>query len=160
MRGARVLITQEPRGKKFEGIVAGTPYPGTILEVNATAVDSMGRHTWGLYNPGGDGQRPIGPYAVLLERGEGYNWETIYVSGDQCFLYIPLPGDEMNLLWSEAGTGTGDAVAVADKAIVDDGTGLLIDTTGSVESEPFIAMEAVTDVVATGTMVWVMATGH
>ena len=160
MRGNRVLITAEPRGRFIEGIVDGTPYPGTIMEVSAVAVDAMGRHTWGVYNPGGDGQMPIGPYAVLLERGEGYNYTTIYVSGYPCFLYVPLPGDELNLLWSEAGTGTGDAVAVGDKAEVDDGTGLLIDTTSTPESEPYIAMEAVSDVVATGTMVWCMATGH
>ena len=74
-------------------------------------------------------------------------------------MYVPLPGDELNLRWSEAGTGTGDAVAVGDLAMVDDGSGLLVDTS-SPEVEPFMAMEAVTDVTATGTLVWCMATGY
>lgn len=161
MKGSAVVISEEPRGRFVEGVVEGTPLPGTIMQRKAaTAVDNNGRHTWVVYNRDADGDRPAGAIAVLLERGEGYTYETAYTTGHQCFLYIPLPGDELNVLWSAAGTGTGDSVAVGDLAIVDDGTGLLVATTGSPQNEPFVAMEAVTDVVAAGTMTWVEYTGN
>jgi len=161
MKGTRVLITEEPRGRFVEGVVSGTPAPGTIMQIKAaTAMDGNGRHTWEAYNRDADGNRPQGPLAVLLERGEGYDYETAYATGYQCFLYIPLPGDEMNLLWSTAGTGESDSVAVGDLAIVDDGTGYLVATTGTPESEPFMAMEALTDTTATGTMCWCIFTGY
>lgn len=160
MRGSTVVITENPRGRFIEGVVSGTPKPGTIMQLTTTAVDGNGRHTWVVFNRDADGNRPAGPLAVLLERGEGYTYDTAYTDGDQCFLYIPLPGDELNLLWSTAGTGASDATAVGDIAIVDDGTGLLVATTGSPEIEPFVAMEVVSDTVAAGTMVWVMFSGY
>jgi hypothetical protein len=96
--------------------------------------------------------------AVLLERGEGYDYETAYETGGQAFLYIPLPGDEMNLLWTTAGTGTGDSLTVGQIGSVEDGTGFIVDTTG--ETEPFMAMEALADTTATGTLAWVIYSGY
>ena len=159
-RGNRIVLSENPRGRFLEGTITGTPLPGTIMQLDTTAVDGNGRHTWVVFNRDDDGDRPVGPLAVLTEKGEGFDFDTAYVTGDRGFLYVPLPGDELNLRWSEAGTGTGDAVAVGDLAIVDDGTGLLVDTTGTPQSEPFVAMEAVTDVTSTGTLVWCMATGY
>ena len=167
MRGSRVLISENPRGRFLEGIVDGTPKPGTLMQVAATAVDGNGRHTWGVYDRDADGDNPAGPLAVLLERGEGYtpftgsgasrvnDGGTAYVAGDVCFLYCPLPGDETNLLWATSGTSTGDSLTVAQIGMPEDGTGFILDTTG-VECEPVIAMEALSDTVAGGTMVWCM----
>jgi len=159
MKGSKVLITEEPRGRIKAGIISGALLPGTIVQ-QTTAPDGNSLATWGVYNRSADGNRPAGPIAVLLERGEGYTYATAYTSGYHCEVYIPLPGDELNVLWSASGTGTGDSVAFGDLAIVDDGTGLLVDTTGTPESEPFMAMEAVSDVVSAGTMVWSMFTGY
>lgn len=160
-RGNKIVITENPRGKFFEGTITGTPLPGTVMQLSTgVAVDGNGRHTWIVYQPGTDGDRPVGPLAVALEKGEGNDFDQAYVTGDRGFLYVPLAGDEMNMRWSAAGTGAADATTVGLLAIVDTGTGLLVDTTGSVESEPFAAMEAVTDVVATGTLVWCIATGY
>ena len=167
MRGNTILITENPRGRTLQGIVDGTPKPGNIMQVMAVAVDANGNHTWGVYDRSADGDNPAGPLAVLLERGEGYapftisagdrtnDGGTAYTAGDQCMLYCPLPGDELNVLWATSGTGTGDALAVAQIGMPEDGTGYIIDTTG-VECEPVIAMEALTDTVATGTLTWVM----
>jgi len=160
MKGSKVLITEEPRGRIKAGIVSGALLPGTIVQKTAVAADGNGLHTWGVYDRAADGERPAGAYAILLERGEGYTYATAYTTGDHCEVYIPLSGDEVNVLWSASGTGTGDSVAVGDLAIVEDGTGLLIDTTGTPESEPFASCEVVTDVVAAGTMVWSEYTGH
>jgi len=160
-RGNKILITENPRGKFFEGIITGTPLPGTVMQLETgTAVDGNGVHTWVVYQPGTDGDRPVGPIAVALEKGEGFDNTTAYVTGDRGFLYVPLPGDELNMRWSAAGTGAADAVTVGLLAVVDTGTGLLVDTTGSPQTEPFVAMEAVDDVTATGTLVWCMATGY
>lgn len=160
MHGNKINITENPRGRFIGGVVSGTPLPGTIMQIEAgTAVNGNGDHTWVVFNRDADGDRPLGPLAVLLERGEGYDYETAYETGGQAFLYIPLPGDELNVLWSAAGTGTGDAVTVGLLGIVDDGTGLLVTTTGSPQTEPFMAMEAVSDVTATGTLTWVIFSG-
>jgi hypothetical protein len=167
MRGNKIVISDEPKGRFIEGIVDGTPKPGTWMQVSAVAVDGNGRHTWGVYDRNADGDNPAGPLAILCERGEGYapftvtagvrtnDGGTAYVSGDQCFLYIPLPGDELNVLWATTGTGTGDALALAQIGMPEDGTGLTIDTTG-VECEPVVTMEAITDTVAAGTLAWVI----
>ena len=159
-RRNKIVITEEPRGRFIEGVISGTPLPGTIMQIQAgTAVDGNGHHTFVVYNRDADGNRPQGPHFVLREPGSGRNFDTAYITGSLGFMYVPLPGDELNLRWSEAGTGTGDAVAVGDLAMVDDGSGLLVDTS-SPEVEPFMAMEAKSDVVATGTLVWCMATGY
>lgn len=170
MRGNAILITEDPRGKFLSGVIDGTPRPGMIMQVQATAVNSNGHHTWGVYDRDADGDNPAGPLAVLLEKGEGvapfsYDSSTppvrtndggdAYAAGDVATFYCPLPGDQLNVLWATSGTGTGDALAVAQIGMPEDGTGLIIDTTG-VECEPVIAMEALTDTVAAGTLTWVM----
>ena len=163
MKGSQVVITGEPKGRFFEGVLntSGTPKPGTIMQIKAaTSIDGNGHFTFTEYNRGADGDRPAGPLFVLLEKGEGYSYDTAYADGDWCQVYCPLPGDELNLLWSTAGTGTGDSVAVGDLAIVDDGTGLLVATTGTPETEPFVACEALTDTESTGTMCHCMFTGY
>lgn len=172
MRGNAILITEDPRGRRKEGVIDGTPKPGTLMQVMAVAVDANGHHTWGVYDRDADGDNPAGPLAVLLEKGEGIAPFTIsgssggtrtrtndggaaYAAGDVCSLYCPLPGDELNVLWATSGTGTGDSLTVGQIGMPEDGTGYIIDTTG-VECEPVIAMEALSDTVAAGTLTWVM----
>ena len=157
MKGTRVLITGEPKGRFIEGIVSGTPSPGTLMEVVAATEPVQGDYTWQVYQPGTDGEQRL--MAVLLERGEGYNYETAYTTAYKCFLYIPLPGDEINMLVRAAGTATSDSQAIGDIYIADTGTGLLVATTGTPESECFVCMETVSDVVTGGTMVHCMFTG-
>lgn len=160
MRGNQIVISQDPRGRFIGGVVSGTPLPGTIMQIVAgTAVDGNGDHTWAAFNRDADGDRPLGPLAVLLAKGEGFDTSVAYEDGHQANLYIPLPGDELNVRWATSGTGTGDALTVGQIGIVEDGTGLVIDTTGSPQTEPFTAMEAVDDTVAAGTLVWVSYSG-
>ena len=158
MLGNKVNITGTPIGHGFEGIVSGTPKPGTVMQLAAATEPVQGDYTWEVFNADADGDRRL--IAILLERGEGYTWETAYETGHKAFLYIPLPGDEFNMLVRAAGTATSDAQAIGDLYIVDDATGLLVATTGDPESEPFVCMETLTDVVTAGTMVHVMYTGH
>ena len=158
MLGSKVLITGEPKGRFMNGICSGTPKPGTVMQL-ANAVEPVaGRFTWEVFDQAADGDRPSGPIAVLLEKGEGYTYATALEDGYHCQVYIPLPGDEFNMLVAAASTGTGDAMAIGDKLMVEDGTGLLI-ASSSPECEPFTVMETLSDVVAAGTMTRVIFTG-
>lgn len=163
MKGNQILVSAPIEGRMQEGILdtTGTPKPGTVVQKKAgTAPDGNGHFIWTEFNRDADGNRPAGALGVLLEKGEGYSYADAYADGDHCFVYLPLPGDQLNMLWSAAGTGASDAIDELDLGIVDDGTGLLVATTGSPEIEPFAALEAVADVVATGTLVWSEFTGY
>jgi len=157
--GNEIIITADPRGVFLEGIVYGTPLPGSCMQIKSGTAAVGGRLTYEAFDAGLDGDRRL--IAVLLaDSKRGGTADTALVSGDRCELYCPIAGEELNMRVSAAGTGTGDSVAVADLLIVNDGDGLLIATTGTPESEPFIAIEAITDVVSTGTLVACIYTGH
>lgn len=143
--GNRIVVQPDPRGHYEWGYVTGTPKPGTILQIDGTVARSNGKNTWVVYNRDADGNRPAGPFAVLVEDLHfGRDADTAITSGDFCKMYIPLPGDELNLLFGNA-SGTADDVAVGGLLIVDDGTGKVVPTTGSPETEIAVALEAIVD---------------
>lgn len=156
-QGNNIVVTGEPRGRFLECTVSGTPKPGTaMLPVAATAAVS-GRFTWAVYTPGTDGEQRM--VAVLLsDRLQGKLATDAYVTGTRGFLYIPLPGDELNMLKGDV-AGTADDFAIADPLMLDTGTGKVIATTGSPESEAFMCMETVTDPTA-DVLVFCMFTGY
>ncbi|MCK9570500.1 hypothetical protein M0R72_16250 [Candidatus Pacearchaeota archaeon] len=160
-KGNCIVVEANPRGKFCEGIVSGTPYPGTIMQIKAATEPVGGRFTYEAYNRDADGNRPQGPLYVLCEdKLQGKAATAAYADGDRCFLYCPLAGDELNVLVSAAGTSTGDSQAIGGLLIVNDGDGTCVATTGSPESEPFVVMETTSDVVAAGTLTWVRHTGY
>jgi hypothetical protein len=160
-KGNCIVVESNPRGKFCEGIVSGTPYPGTIMQIKAATEPVGGRFTYEAYNRDADGNRPQGPLYILREDMlQGKAATAAYADGDRCFLYCPLAGDELNVLVSAAGTSTGDSKAIGDLLIVNDGDGTCVSTTGGPESEPFVVMETVADVTSTGTLVWVRYTGY
>lgn len=156
MKGSTILALTNARGVFKEGIIYGTPKPGTMMQIKATALVN-GVATFEVYAPGTDGeQRPV---LILLENKiEGKIYSDAYVSGTRGFLYIPAPGEELNVLVADV-SGTADDHAVGGMLIADTGTGKFINTTGSPESEPFQLLEAATDPVAEAWM-HVMATGQ
>lgn len=84
-----------------------------------------------------DGERNLVMVAVednLL----GKTVDDSYAAGSTCRVYIPQPGDELLILVSD----TQDAIVIGDKYINDVSTGEWIETTGTVEMEPFEAIEA------------------
>lgn len=160
-RGNEIIVTANPKGNFLEGIIASgeTPKPGTILQIDPTVALAGGRHTFKLYNRDADGNRPAGPFAVLLpDHLQGKIATTAYAAGDHCFLYCPLPGDELNLLFNNV-SGTADDVALGDLFIVDDSTGKIMVTTGSPETEVAVALEALTDPTADA-LLWVIWSGY
>lgn len=160
-RGNEIIVTANPKGNFLEGYIATgeTPKPGTVLQIDPTVALKNGRHTWKIYNRDADGNRPVGPLAVLLpDHLQGKTATDAYAASTRCFLYCPLPGDELNMLLLDI-AGTGDDHSAGELLIVDDGTGKLIATTGSPECEPFVLLEDVTDPEA-DTLAWVMYSGY
>lgn len=161
MKGNEILISAEPNGRFLEGIVYGTPKPGTCMQIKAATEMVNGRFTWEVFNADADGNQRL--VAVLLPDAlQGKLYSDAYVSGTRCFLYCPLPGDELNMLVTDVDTGTSDSFAIGDLLMIDDGTGKLIDTTGSPESESFICLETYADPTSTQTDFWLhcMFTGY
>lgn len=160
-RGNCILVSA-PRGKfLWEGIIAAgeTPKPGQIVQMDPSVDLVGGRHTWKIYNADADGGRPKGPLIVLLE--DSYQGKTVsdaYAAGDRAFGYIPLPGDELNLLLGDV-AGTADDHTKGEILIVDDTTGKLVATTGTPETEVAMLLETVTDPAA-DTLAWCIWTGY
>lgn len=140
MIGNTIVISADPQGKFLEGIVSGTPKPGTVMEVSSYFFAGR-RHKWQVYQPGSDGQRRV--IAVLIEdRMQGKLYSDAYVDGTRCFMYVPQAGEELNMLIADV-AGTGDVHTAGDTMIVKSGTGKLIVTTGSPQSEPFRLEEGI-----------------
>lgn len=157
-KGNEIIVSMEPRGVFHEGYVSGTPKPGTVMQIQAgTAMDGTGRFTWEVYNAAADGDQRL--IAVLLhDKLQGKLATDAYATGDRCRLYCPLPGEELNMLVADV-SGTGDDHTVGEILMVDDGTGKLVATTGTPESEPFICLEATTDPTADA-LLWCIFTGY
>ena len=169
-RGQRILVSSNPKGVFREIKVDGTPKPGTIMTIKpGTTVDANGRFEYeaagasaGLMAADGD----MIPIAVLLGGADaevgcppGRTSADAYVDGEGGTVYFPVPGEELNILTLDI-SGTGDDyVAGTTKCIVDDGTGKIVPTTGTPESEPFIALESSTDPTA-DQLLWCLYTGQ
>lgn len=168
-----VTLTSDPKGIFLEGYLDGTPRPGVAMQLKAAGTVIGGRNTWEVYNQASDGVRAL--IAILLpdflhgqalavqdqaDLSDVGGDDSQFVTGAHIHMYCPIAGEEMNIRVAFAGTGTGDSIAIGDKFMVDDGTGLFIAVGGSEQSAPFVATEAVADVKSTGTMVRCMYTGH
>lgn len=134
-KGSCVVVSANPQGKFVEGTLkAGiTPKPGTALQIDADASQLQGRDVWELFDASTyDGAQPIGPVIILRENYLlGKTMDDAYAAEDRAFGYIPEPGDELNLRLADA-AGTVD-IAYGTGLIIDDGTGLFVETTGSPE---------------------------
>lgn len=148
MRGQRIIVSADPKGIFLDGIISGTPKPGTIMQIDVSeGIDeATGRPTYEVFNRDFDGQQ--GQMAVLLEDDlQGKTASDAYVSGTLGQLYIPLPGEELNMLVKDV-SGTADDHSLGATMMVDDGTGMLVTAYGSAESESFQLLEALTDITA------------
>ena len=147
----------DPKRKK-EVIIDGTPKPGTCLTVKAAVEPVNGRFTYEAYDRGADAERA--EVAVLLEDElQGYGVEQAYVSGTRGMIYFPQSGDMLQMLVANI-SGTGEAFAIGDYLIIDDGTGKLVATTGTPEMESFKVMETLTGGITADVLLLCMYTGH
>lgn len=157
MKGNEIIVSAQPQGRFWEGTISGTPKPGTVMQIKAATAFTNGRPTFEVYNPDADGnQRCL--FVLLPDWGQGKTATDAYADGDHGYLYVPQAGETLNMLVANI-SGTADAFAIGALFIVDDGTGKLIATTGSPESEPFLCLEAVAALTA-DTLVHCLYTGY
>lgn len=154
-----IIVSVNPRGRQFDGIIVGTPKPGVVLQIKTGTEPVGGKHSWVPYARDADGDRPRGPIAILCEdhlQGKGIT--DAYVTGTIGQLYCPLPGDEL-LMQLQDVSGTGDAHTIGEILMIDSSTGQLLITTGSPETESFVCLETIAAPTAD---VWahVMCSGH
>lgn len=140
-RGHGIIVSADPRGKFLEGRISGTPKPGTIMQIKASAgMGDDGRFTYEAYAPGTDGARAL--KAVLLPDDLQGRLETdAYADGDRGFLYVPIEGEELNILMA---VGDGTARAFGSLLTLDSGTGLAIVPVGTEAMIPFQLLETLT----------------
>lgn len=163
MLGNKIVLTPEPRGRRLEGIASGALKPGTVVQIKAGTEPNEGnRYTWEAFDKSQSGQP--GLIAVVdFDQQQGKTINDAYEDGKPVFLYVPLPGDELNMLINDqAGTGASSDFAIGDPLMVEDGTGQLIDAstgTGAYLTKPFINLETYNDMSA-DTFLHVMFTGY
>ena len=139
-KGNKILVVGG-NGRYFEALAGEAFSPGNLLQINAaTEPDGSGMYTVEEFDGAADGERA--PVIVALENNlAGKTSADAYAANDVVQCYMPLPGDELNVM-VQASAG---ALAIGDKMIFDDGTGTLIKTTGTPESEPFQVLETASD---------------
>jgi hypothetical protein len=160
-QGNKIVVSADPRGRFVEGIVktGETHYPGMVVQIDASVTLVSNKHTWKLYDRAADGDRPAGPYIVIIENYLiGKLTTDSYAAGERVFGYIPAAGDELNLLLADI-AGTGDDHTKGEILMVDDGTGKWIATTGSPQTNPAVLLETVTDPTST-TLAWCIWSGY
>jgi hypothetical protein len=149
MRGNEIIVTSEPMGMRDEGFVktGETLYPGMIVQRDPTVALQGGRHTYKIYNRDADGDHPAGAWWVVtneLLAMVGKTCSDSYAAGERVSVYCPRPGEELNLLVENL-SGTADDHTAGEILMVNDGTGKLIATTGSPETEVAQLQETITD---------------
>lgn len=155
--GNRIVASPAPLGRFEECIVVGTPKPGTVMEKIAATSPVAGTYSFepagttaasGTHGMAADGDNiAIGVLVCFADHAAcppGKSATDAYATGERGAIYWPQNGDQLNMLFQNA-AGTADDIVMGDKLIVDDGTGKLLKSTGTVESEPFIAAEAIVD---------------
>jgi hypothetical protein len=159
-RGNKIIVSANPRGVFMEGVIGAglTPYPGIVMQIQPATALVGGRHTFEIYNADADGGRPKGPIYILLEDSlQGLPATAAYAAGTRCFLYTPLPGEELNLMIGDV-AGTADDHTKGEMLIIDDTTGEFVATTGSPETECAQLLESLTDPTA-DQLAWCIWTG-
>ncbi len=163
MQGTEIIVAS-PYGRKIEGIISGTPKPGTMMQVKNTAIIN-GRPTFETYAPGvGDGApRPL--LILDIDAYQGFTYNDAYVTLTRGFVWALLPGDEVNVRKADI-SGTGSAtedVAIGQRHLIVDGTGKISSVAVGVIASPvvypFIAMEVIVDQPAE-TLIHCMVSGY
>src|SRR5258708_6667376 len=89
----------DPHGIFMEGTAGDTSKPGTQMQVQAGVAPVNGRFTYVHYQPSADGD-PRLCIVMREDQEQGFTAAGLNAAaiGQRIFLYIPHPGDEMNVL--------------------------------------------------------------
>lgn len=146
-----IVLSADPKGHFIEGTISGTPKPGTLMQVQVGTAPKNGRLTYEVYAPAaGDGS----PREVIVLREDDEQGKTVddaYVSGTRGFMYIPCPGDEIQVRRQDI-TGTGTAaedISSGERLLIVDGTGkvspVAIGVVNAAAVYPFVSLENYSD---------------
>ena len=126
MIGTQIIISTEPQGKFIEGIVSGTPKPGTFMEVVPAVARTQAGWKWRASTKTTGNPRNI---VVLLEdKLQGKIYSDAYEDATKCFLYRPTGGEIIHgLVLDVAGTGSTDIHAVGDLMAINNAGKLVAD---------------------------------
>lgn len=131
-RGTQVIVSTEPHGRFMEGIISGTPLPGTFMEMTTANITAgQGRFTWQAYSGRGgtDGAREL--ISILdADWDQGQTFSVAYVTGTRCFMYVPLAGEEFNCVVEDVGGTAANAYTIGQYLMVAGDTAKLEATSG------------------------------
>lgn len=160
MNGTKIIVSAEPRGRQFSGIVSGTPKPGTHMEI-VPATSAIGGHFTFRASTDPDGNPRV--IIVLLEDDDqGFGPSQAFVNGTPCKLYCPAMGEELNMLMRKTvGTGTLGIENVGDELEVDGASGMLqaAQAVTAGKCRPWTLLEHLGVALTVDTLVWVMFNG-
>lgn len=137
--GTEIVCQADPKGTFLEGIVSGTPKPGTWMEIVPGVAPVNGRYTWRARTA----QHGVKRLNVILREDhlQGKTASDAYVSGTRCFLYVPQEGEELNaLIQYQAGTGTSADDDIGERLEINYG-GMLQGVVTSTNDAPCILLE-------------------
>lgn len=135
MLGSEIVLASNPRGIFIEGTIDDTSTPGTAMEITPGAAFAGNQPHWRHYQPTADGDPRL--CAILLpDSDQGQLFSTAYVSGARCFLYCPLPGEQINVLVAlQPGTGSANAYTIGERLIPQHTTGqFIVESTSSFQA--------------------------
>lgn len=154
----KILLSDYCRGRKLTGVANGTIKPGMRVQIDVSeGINANGLFTFEPFDPVGTGtigNRGAAMMIVLEDAIQGRTISDAYADDELLQVYCPVVGDELLVLLDDGS----DAVAFGDM-LISRGDGTFTETTGSVESEPFQALETV-GTIAADTLVHAMYTGN
>jgi hypothetical protein len=161
MKGNEIVVNAEGKGRYVEGYLQTAAYPGTVCTILPGVNPQSGRFTYqpGLDNSAADNDpRQIAILDVDHDQG-GTNTTQYQIPAGQtqvrAFFYIPLPGDELNVLVEgEQGTGSANAFTIGERLSVRASTGLAYKQSTSANKATFMSMEHIDEVPDTATLVF------
>lgn len=150
MLGNNIVLTPKPLGRYIEGVAfTASMFPGTVLTPTTAAPDAGGRLTWQPW------QKSTGYQGLIaiadVDWLQGFTVANPgYQAGRRFPIYIPVAGDELNMLLAELAGSTGDpAVTIGDELSIQTGTGQLIKSAAGTAGgtfHQFTAFETLTTV--------------
>lgn len=131
-KGNSIILSVPANGHHVEGIAGETLRPGMACRNKAATAPVSGRYTF-------DGSATQAGIIVYNSGLLGDTNTTSFASGERVYGYIPLPGDELNVLFlaSEGAQAIGDEVGPnANGMFVAAGTGYEVLETITVGASP------------------------
>jgi len=151
-RGSLIIVSGQPQGKFKAGLLGDSSVPGTIMQVKVgLAASANGQFTWIACNTGLAGDSVV-PSVLLGDQRDGLLSTTTPGNGTTIWMYVPIAGEEMNVLVGVAG-GTANYLTIGERLMINGSSGVLILATGTIMQ--WIVLELVSGV-ASSNLTWCM----